>query len=94
MMRYEDRYHLTPKQSRFLTKKKWDETVYCGMKMENRGVTFPQTKTIVEGVNVPGVQLDDIQAILNMRDAGRFLIGSIQKSVTLDYITTQQKLPR
>ena len=32
--------------------------------MENRAVTFPQTKTILEGVNVPNVQLDDIQAIL------------------------------
>ena len=82
-MTYTDRYHLTPEQSRFLAKKKWDENVYCGMKMENRAVTFPQTKTILEGVNVPGVQIDDIQAILNMRDAWRFLIGSIDEDVTL-----------
>ena len=85
-MTYADRYHLTPEQSRFLAKKKWDENVYCGMKMENRAVTFPQTKTILEGVNVPGVQLDDIQAILNMRDAWRFLIGSIDEDVTLEYV--------
>ena len=51
-MTYADRYHLTPEQSRFLAKKKWDENVYCGMKMENRAVTFPQTKTILGGVNV------------------------------------------
>ena len=85
-MTYADRYHLTPEQSRFLAKKKWDENVYCGMKMENRAVTFPQTKTILEGVNVPGVQIDDIQAILNMRDAWRFLIGSIDEDVTLEYV--------
>ena len=85
-MTYPDRYHLTPEQSRFLAKKKWDENVYCGMKMENRAVTFPQTKTILDGVNVPGVQLDDIQAILNMRDAWRFLIGSIDEDVTLEYV--------
>ena len=85
-MTYPDRYHLTPEQSRFLAKKKWDENVYCGMKMENRAVTFPQTKTILEGVNVPGVQIDDIQAILNMRDAWRFLIGSIDEDVTLEYV--------
>ena len=81
-----DKYHLTPEQSRFLAKKKWDENVYCGMKMENRAVTFPQTKTILEGVNVPDVRLDDIQAILNMRDAWRFLIGSIDEPITLDYL--------
>ncbi len=83
---FKDKYHLTPEESRFLAKKKWDENVYCGMKMENRAVTFPQTKTILEGVNVPNVQLDDIQAILNMRDAWRFLLGSIDEPVTLEYV--------
>ena len=87
-MTYTDRYHLTPEQSRFLAKKKWDENVYCGMQMENRAVTFPQTKTILEGVNVPGVQISDIQAILNMRDAWHFLIDTISEPVTLEYLCT------
>jgi len=85
-MKYIDKYNLTPEQSLFLAKKKWDENVYCGMKMENRAVTFPQTKTILEGVNVPNVQLDDIQAILNMRDAWRYLLGSIEEPITLEYL--------
>lgn len=58
-MIYQDKYHLTPEQSLFLAKKLLDSIIYCGMKMENRAVTFPQTKTILNGVNVPGVQLDD-----------------------------------
>lgn len=85
-MIYPDKYHLTPEQSRFLAKKKWDENVYCGMRMENRAVTFPQTRTILDGVNVPGVQLDDIQAILNMRDAWRFLMASIDAPTNLEYL--------
>ncbi|MBQ9773828.1 MAG: Fic family protein [Clostridia bacterium] len=85
-MIYTDKYKLTPEQSLFLAKKKWDENVYCGMRMENRAVTFPQTRTILNGVNVPGVQLDDIQAILNMRDAWRYLMGSIGEPLTVDYI--------
>lgn len=85
-MNFADKYHLTPEQSRFLAKKKWDENVYCGMRMENRAVTFPQTKTILNGVNVPNVQLDDIQAILNMRDAWRFLLDTISEPLTFDYI--------
>ena len=72
MKTYADKFHMTPAQSEFLAKKKWDENVYCGMRMENRAVTFPQTKTILQGVNVPCVQLSDIQAILNMRDAWHF----------------------
>ncbi len=86
MKHYEDKYTLTPEESRFLAKKKWDENVYCGMKMENRAVTFQQTRTILDGVNVPGVQLDDIQAILNMRDAWRHILATIPDPLTLDYI--------
>lgn len=85
-MHFEDKYHLTPQQSLFLAKKKWDENIYCGMKMENRAVTFPQTQTILNGVNVPNVQLDDIQAILNMRDAWKYLIKTIDTPVTLTYL--------
>lgn len=84
-MKYADKYNLTPQQSLFLAKKKWDENVYCGMKMENRAVTFPQTKTILNGVNVPSVQLDDIQAILNMRDAWKYLLSTVDEPVTLQY---------
>ena len=87
-MRYPDRFSLTPEQSRFLAKKKWDENVYCGMRMENRAVTFPQTKTILNGINVPEVQLDDIQAILNMRDVWRFLLQSLDQPVDLNYLCT------
>ena len=85
-MIFQDKYKLTPEQSAFLAKKKWDENVYCGMKMENRAVTFPQTRTILNGVNVPNVHLDDIQAILNMRDAWKYLMGSIEAPLTLEYI--------
>ena len=86
MKNYADKFQMTPEQSLFLAKKKWDENVYCGMRMENRAVTFPQTKTILQGVNVPSVQLNDIQAILNMRDAWQFLLGSLDQPVTLDYL--------
>ncbi|MDL2300604.1 Fic family protein [Clostridiaceae bacterium OttesenSCG-928-D20] len=86
MHKFSDKYHLTPEQSLFLAKKKWDENVYCGMKMENRNITFPQTKTILNGVNVPNVQLDDIQAVLNMRDAWRHLLNTVELPVTLDYM--------
>lgn len=85
-MQFIDKYHLTPEQSKFLAKKKWDENIYCGMRMEARAVTFPQTQTILNGVNVPDVHLDDIQAILNMRDAWKYLLSTFDEPVTLDYL--------
>ena len=84
-MKYQNKFNLTYEQSMFLAKKKWDENVYCGMKMENRSVTFPQTQTILNGVNVPNVDLYDIQAILNMRDAWKYLFKTMKEPVTLEY---------
>lgn len=85
MSEFKDKYHLTPQQSLFLAKKKWDENVYCGMKMENRAVTFPQTQAILNGMNVLDVQLDDIQAILNMRDAWKYLLSTVNERLTFEY---------
>ena len=85
-MNYQNKYNLTPEQNLFLAKKKWDENVYCGMRMENRAVTFPQTKTILQGVNVPNVRIDDIQAILNMRDCWQYLLNTVTAPLTLDYV--------
>ncbi|MDR1546064.1 MAG: Fic family protein [Deltaproteobacteria bacterium] len=54
--------------------------------MENRNITFPETITILNGVNVPNVTIDDIQAILNMRDAWKYLIKTIDEEINLKYI--------
>lgn len=85
-MMYADKYTLTRQQSVFLAKKKWDENIYCGMNMENRNVTFPQTQTILNGINVGSVALDDIQAILNMRDAWKYLLDTLDEPLTIAYI--------
>ena len=85
-MNYKEKYKLSLQYSTFLAKNKCAEIVYCGMKMENRAVTFPQTQTILNGVNVPNVCLDDIQAILNMRDAWRYLMDTLEQPLNLEYI--------
>lgn len=68
MSKFKDKFHLSPEQSLIFAKKRMDENIYCGMKMENRAVTFPQT-----------------QAILNMRDAWKFLLNTVNEEVTFDY---------
>lgn len=83
---FPDLFNLDRKQSIFLAKKLLDENVYCCMRMDGRNVTFPQTKTILEGVNVPEVALEDILAIINMRDAWKYLIESVDAKLDLDYI--------
>ena len=48
MKHYEDRFRMTPEQSLFLAKKKWDENVYCGMRMENRKVASALESLLVK----------------------------------------------
>lgn len=55
------------------------------MKMENRAVTVPQTRTTLHGVNVPNVQLDNILAIINMKNVWKFLISTVHEPATMDY---------
>ena len=85
MGKFTDKYHLNKSQSLCLAEKEQSKNIYCGMKMENRAVTLDQTRAILNGVNVPNVQLDDIQAILNMRDAWKFLLNTISETVTFEY---------
>jgi hypothetical protein len=83
---FKDKYALTDRENVFLAKKFWSENIYCGMRLENRNVTFPETETILQGVNVPNVSLDDIVAILNMRDAWKHLLSTITANIDIDYI--------
>ena len=85
MGKFTDKYHLNKSQSLFLAKKGQIKNIYCGMKMDNRAVTLDQTRAILNGVNVPNVQLDDIQAILNMRDTWEYLLQTVEEKITFAY---------
>jgi Fic family protein len=85
MRKFTDKYHLSKSQSLCLAEKEQSKNIYCGMRMEIRVVTLEQTQAILNGINVPNVQLDDIQAILNMRDAWKFLLNTVSETVTFEY---------
>lgn len=82
----ENKYNMTLEQNIFLAKRNLIDNIYASAKLEGLNVTFPQTKTILEGINVPSVKLDEIQCILNLRDAWRYLISSIKDEFNLEYI--------
>ena len=71
--------------SLFLAKKLWDQNIYIGMKMENRNMTFPQTKQIIDGVNDGSVILEDIQSVLDSRDAWREMFNTLYDENCLEY---------
>ena len=82
----EDRYSMTIEQNIFLAKRNLVDNIYANAKMEGLNITFPETKTILEGVNVPNLKIDEIQCILNLRDAWEFVISNIDDEFNLDFI--------
>ena len=60
--------------------------------MEGLNVTFPQTKTILDGINVPELKIDEIQCILNLRDAWKFVINNINETFDINFICKVNEL--
>lgn len=82
----EDKYKMTLEQNIFLAKRNLVDNVYASARMEGINITFPQTKTILDGVNVNSLKIDDIQCVLNLRDAWKFVINNIKKQFNLEFV--------
>lgn len=86
MDKFVDKFNLSIDENIFLAKKALVTNIYNSARLEGINVTFPETKTILDGVNVSGVKLDDINSILNMRDAWREILNDINSEIDIDYI--------
>ena len=82
----ENKYNMTLEQNIFLAKRNLVDNIYANARMEGINITFPQTKTILDGVNVPNLKLDEIQCVLNLRDAWKFVIANIDEEFNTEFI--------
>lgn len=81
-----NKYNLTLEQNIFLAKRNLVDNVYSNARMEGLNITFPETKAILEGINVPNLKIDEIQCILNLRDAWKYVINNIDNDFDLHFI--------
>lgn len=81
-----NKYNLTLEQNIFLAKRNLVDNIYANARMEGLNITFTQTKTILDGVNVANLKIDEIQCILNLRDAWKYVINSIEDKFNIDFI--------
>lgn len=81
-----DKYFLTKDQNIFLAKKILVSNIYNSARLEGINTTYPDTKTILEGINVPNLKLDEINCILNLRDAWNYTIANIDLPLNLEFI--------
>ena len=83
---FKDKYHLTLNQNIFLAKKTLANSIYNLAKLEGCKVTFPQTQTILDGVSVSGISIDDVEKILNLRDGWKFILKNIEQKLDIDFM--------
>ena len=83
----ENKYNMTQEQNIFLAKRNLVDNIYSNARLEGLNITFPQTKTILEGINVPELKIDEIQCILNLRDAWKYVINNIDLDFNLEFIS-------
>lgn len=60
--------------------------IYMASKIEGLNLTKEEVINILDGVNVPNVKIDEINTILNLKGAWKFILDNINEEVSLELI--------
>ena len=81
-----DKFNLTLRENIFLAKKVLVNNIYNSAKLEGCNITFPDTQTILNGVSVGNVKMQDVEVVLNLRDAWNYILKTVEDGIVIDYI--------
>ncbi len=81
-----DKFNLKIQQNVFLAKKLNVQTIYNLAKLEGCNVTFPQTETILNGLSVSGIMIEDVEKVLNLRNAWKYVLNNIETPLNLQFM--------
>lgn len=81
-----DKFHLSQKENVFLAKERLNSIIYNSVKLEGFNTNYFNVKKILNGSNVPSLKLDEINCILNLRDAWNFVLSNIDEPIILELI--------
>ncbi len=77
---------MTREESVFLARKLFAELVFNAAYLEQVNVSFPQVQAILDGAIVNNVPVSDIEMVLNLKDAWRFALETLDSPLTLGYL--------
>ena len=73
-LEYRDKYRMTKEQNRRLVKMNFTQLVHITSRFEGVTTTLPETQTIIDGLGVSGVPVDDINTIVQLKRAWQYII--------------------
>lgn len=77
---------MTREESAFVVHKLFAELVFNTAYIEGINVSLPQVQAILDGAIVNNVPVSDIETVLNLKDAWRFALKTLDTPLTLDYL--------
>lgn len=78
-MNFKDQFHLTKDQNRRFARMNFTKLVHTNARFEGINTTLPQTQTIMDGLGVDGVDIDDINTIVQIKRGWQFITESDSK---------------
>lgn len=83
-MDFKDKYAFTKDENIRFARSNFAELIHTDARFEGVNTTLPQTKTILAGMGVSGVSIDDINVIIDLKRGWNFITSS-KDALTLEY---------
>lgn len=87
----QNKYHMTVDQNRRIAKQNLTRLVYTNSRFEGLTTTLPQTQTIIDGLGVDGVSIDDINTIVQLKRGWQYIIND-PEPLTFDKMKSINKI--
>lgn len=86
-----DKYCMSSEQNRRFAKQNLTKLVYTNSRFEGLSTTLPQTQTIIDGLGVDGVSIDDINTIVQLKRGWQYIIND-QEALTFEKMKNINKI--
>lgn len=70
---YPDLYQFTPEENRRFARSNFTKLVHTNARFEGVNTTLPQTQTIMDGMSVAGVPVEDVLTIVNLKRGWQYV---------------------
>ena len=89
---FKDKYSMTLEENIFVAKRNLVDYIWKSANLEGISVTFPQTQTIVDGISVQGMRINDINTVVNLKHAWEFTLDTIDYPIDFRFVSQINKI--
>ncbi|RAU97624.1 Fic family protein [Paenibacillus sp. YN15] len=80
------KYQMTVEQNIFVAKRNIIDYIWKSVKLEGFAVTYPDTEAIFNGLSVPGIKVNEIVGVNNLKHAWQFILDNLDYQIDFSYI--------